>query len=231
MARAAAGAGIAVIAATPHLRSDFPDVRVNELPERCQALQEALDQQGIPLRIVSGAEVSLLWALEASPEQLKLASYGQRGTDLLIETPDDVSMLDRRLFVVRSMGFRVTLGHPERSQSFQRAPSRLERLVEQGVLLQVNAGALLGRRSGSARLAEHLCREGLAQTIASDAHRGAGWRPVTALKPAVAAVTRLVGRERGEWLARAAPEAIIGGEELPEAPEVASKPRRRRVFG
>ena len=56
---------------------------------------------GIDLQVVSGGEVSLLWALDASDEQLLLASYGQRGQDLLIETPDDVSMLEQLLSQVQ----------------------------------------------------------------------------------------------------------------------------------
>ena len=50
MARAAADSGIAVIASTPHLRSDFPDVHVRELADRCEATQAAIDAAGIAIR-------------------------------------------------------------------------------------------------------------------------------------------------------------------------------------
>ena len=62
-------------------------MRVTELARRAQQLREAAKTAGIDIRIVSGAEVSLVWALEASDEQLALATYDQGGTDLLIETP------------------------------------------------------------------------------------------------------------------------------------------------
>ena len=119
MARAAADSGITTLVATPHLRADFSNVRVCELADRCCAMQEAIDREQIPLRIVSGAEVSLVWALHASDEELELASYGQLGTDLLIETPSDVTMTDRDLYMIRAKGFRITLAHPERSQLFR----------------------------------------------------------------------------------------------------------------
>jgi len=60
---------------------------VHELAGRCASLREAIAEEGIEIGVASGAEVSLVWALEASHKQLGLASYGRRGGDLLIETP------------------------------------------------------------------------------------------------------------------------------------------------
>lgn len=127
MARAAADCGTATIAASPHLRADFPDVHVHELADRCQALREAIERDGI-LRLVSGAEVSVGWAAEATNERLALASYGQRGTDLLIETPTiKLVGIDRFLYTLQAKGYRVTLAHPERSLEFQRMRRRCGR--------------------------------------------------------------------------------------------------------
>jgi len=222
MARAAAEAGTQILVATPHLRSDFPSVVVDEIPERCRSLSAEVDAAGIiGLRIVSGAETSLVWALEASDEKLAAASYGRRGKDILIETPDDVSTVEELLYRIRLRGLRITLAHPERSRVFQRDPDKLARLADQGILLQVNADALLAKPgSQTRRLAEYACREGLAQVIASDGHRAAEWRPVSLLAEGVNALTRLVGAPRAEWMARQAPAAIIGGGELPAAPEI-----------
>ena len=47
MLRAAAESGTTTIASTPHLRSDYPDVHVNELAQRCQALREEIARAGI----------------------------------------------------------------------------------------------------------------------------------------------------------------------------------------
>jgi protein-tyrosine phosphatase len=219
MARSAAASGIVRLAATPHLRSDFPGVHVEEIAGRVQDVQAELDAAGIGLQVVAGAEASLLWALEASEEELRLASYGQRGRDLLIETPSDVSMVDQLLQQVQARGFRVTLAHPERSRTFGQDPSKLARLGEQGVLLQVNADALFGPHGSSPRrLTERLCRDGLAQVVASDGHRGSEWRPVGRLSRAAAALSRLVGSDYAAWMLTAAPAAILDGEPLPPAP-------------
>jgi protein-tyrosine phosphatase len=233
MLQAAATTGIRTLAVTPHLRSDFPNVHVDELERRCRALRELGLREGIEIRIECGAEVSLVWALEASDEQLALATYCQRGTDLLIETPTfDVVGLESRLYQLRAKGLRVTLAHPERNAEFQRAPFRLAALVQDGVLLQVNAETLLGapRRSDTHRLGRWLCSEGLAHALASDGHRAAGWRPVTCLAQAAQVAAALVGPDRAHWMTHTAPEAIIAGAELPDAPDALNGRRRHRLL-
>jgi protein-tyrosine phosphatase len=229
MARAAAASGIATIAATPHLRGDFPLVRVEEISRLRGQLADEIQAARIPLRIVSGGESSLIWAIEAGQQQLAAATYGQRGKDLLVETPDDVSALDQLLYQIRARGVRVTLAHPERSAGFQGEPERLTRLHEQGVLLQINADALVARTaSPRRRLAEYLCRKGLAHVIASDGHRAADWRPVSSLAAGVEALVTLVGEERAQWMAAGSPAAILEGRPLPEPPQL--QPPRRWVW-
>jgi protein-tyrosine phosphatase len=229
MARAAAACGIAMIAATPHLRGDFPLVRVEEISRLRAQLVAEVQAAGIPLSIVSGGESSLMWALEAGQEQLTGATYDQRGKDLLVETPDDVSALDELLYRIRVRGVRVTLAHPERSPAFQREPSRLTRLHEQGVLLQINGDALLARTgSPRRRLAEYLCKKGLAHVIASDGHRATEWRPVSSLAAGVDALAALVGETRAYWMAADSPAAIVEGRPLPEPPEL--QPPQRWVW-
>ncbi len=230
MARAAAQAGTETIASTPHLRWDFPGVDVHELADRCQRLREAIEREGIAIEVACAAEVSLVWALEASASDLALATYDGRGTDLLIETPSEVTSIEGLLYQLRSQGMRVTLAHPERSQAFQRDPRLLHSLSGQGVLLQVNAASLTEPRRGSPlrKLAEHVCREGLAHALASDGHRAAAWRPVTSLAAGFEAAAALVGRARARWMVWDVPGAIVAGIELPEPPAITAASRQRR---
>jgi len=234
MLRAAAASGTTTIAATPHLSADFPGVRVDELACRCRQLRDAAAAAGIAVRLVAGAEVSLAWALRASAQERVLASYDQRGTDLLIETPShNVVGLDMVLYDLRVSGCRITLAHPERSVEFQRHPNRLVALVDQGVLLQVDAASLLTRqhrqrRSGANSLARHLCVSGLAHALASDGHRSSSWRPVTDLAKAADVATALVGAARAEWMTSTAPAAIIAGTPLSDSPAVVTARKRHR---
>jgi protein-tyrosine phosphatase len=231
--RAAADAGTTAIAATPHLRSDFPDVHVHELSARCGFVREAVEEAGIPIRLVQGAEVSLSWALDASEEELRLASYDQRGTDLLIETPSsNILGFDRLLYEFRARGYRITLAHPERNAQFASHEDLLRSLVDRGVLLQINAESLLGPagRAGHRRFARYLCTEGLAHIIASDGHRAGRWRPVTELGEAAGPAAELVGPERARWMLEEGPAAVLAGSPLPAPPSIEGARRRRRFF-
>jgi protein-tyrosine phosphatase len=178
--------------------------------------------------------VSIAWAVDqASDEDLRLASYGQRGTDLLLETPAGAWSLELMVRPFQRRGFRITLAHPERSRVFHLDPSRLERLTEQDVLLQIDADALLADpRSPVRRLADHLCRSGLASVIASDGHSAEPPRSVTVLASALEVLEELVGPERTRWMAIEAPRAIVEGHPLPQAPSVAQPAQSRwRRFG
>ncbi len=220
LARAARDAGTQLIAATPHLRSDHPGVRAEELGDRCHALERALADAAIDIRVVAGAEVDLIWAHAASPEQLRLATYGQRGTDMLLETPYGPVPHNFGELVewISDRGIRVLLAHPERNPTFQRDPGLVLDLVARGVLVQVTAMSLVrdGKPSRTLQLARWLVERGAVHVIASDAHTAGPWRGPD-LRPAHD-VVRDMGPARLEWMIHDVPQAIVAGEPLPCAP-------------
>ena len=227
LARAAVADGTEVIAATPHVREDHPAVHLEELADRCARVNEALAEHEIPLDVVVGAEVDVVWTRTASDEELRLATYGQAGTDMLLETPYGPLPPGFEDWVFSRLsleGIRVTLAHPERNMSFQQSPERLAEMVSRGVLVQVTAGSLVGKRkSESRKLARRLVDEGLAHVIASDTHRAAEFRPPN-LSVGVAEASS-AGEERARWMVTAAPQAILDGNPLPPMPEVTRKGR------
>lgn len=193
--------GVRIAAATPHLRSDHPDVAPAELAGRCRALEDRCADEGVPLRIVPGGEVDLLWAQSASAEDLALASYGQRGSDLLVETPYGPlpRSFERLVSELQEAGFRILLAHPERSPTFQQDPQRLAELVARAVLVQVTASSLVGnpRRSRSTGLARALVENG----SPTSSHR-------TPTTPAIPA--ELLWRTAWRPLASSLPRAAYG---------------------
>jgi protein-tyrosine phosphatase len=229
LARAAANQGTRVLAATPHLRADFPDVRPGELAQRCEEIRAAIADAGIELEVVQGGEAGVMWAVHASDDELRAGSYGARGTDLLVETPYGKlnDTFEQLLFTLPDRGYRLLLAHPENNPTFQRTPERLHELVDRGVMLQVTARSLIRseRKRGPRPLAEALVRDGHAHVLASDAHSGHQLRP-PALGAGAEAAAELVGEERARWMVEDAPAAILAGEPLPPRPR-AVRPERR----
>jgi protein-tyrosine phosphatase len=225
LARELAAAGVRTVAATPHLRDDHPAVRAAEIADRCEELQRSLAAAGIDLEVMPGAEVDLVRALESTDEELRLASFGQRGKDLLLEAPYGPlpTSFEEQVFMLSVRGYRILLAHPERNPSLQRDPERVSDLVRRGVLLQVTAQALLPRplASRSRELARSLVAGGMAHVLASDAHGSSGRGRLSA---GVAEARALVGAY-ADWMVEEAPAAILAGEALPAPP--ATPPVRR----
>jgi len=223
LARAAADQGTRVLAATPHLRADFPNVRPGEIARRCDEIRAAIDEAGIELDVVQGGEAGVMWAVNAGDDELRAGSFGARATDLLVETPYGPlnDTFEQLLFTLPERGYRLLLAHPENNPTFQRTPARLHALVERGVLLQVTARSLIRseRKKGPRPLAESLVRDGFAHVLASDAHSGYQLRP-PALGAGAAAAAELVGQQRARWMVEDAPAAILAGEPLPDPPPV-----------
>ena len=230
LARLLEADGVRTVAATPHLRADHPGVVPAELEERCADLRGALTRAGVQLEVVPAGEVDLVWALDAAPEDLRLASFAQRGTDLLVETPYGPlpSTFEDHLFRLSVQGFRLLLAHPERNPTFQEVPERLAELVRRGTLVQVTAASLTrpARRSRSARCARRLLAKGLVHVLSSDAHGPAG--PGRASLQAGCAVAHEIAGPRADWLCVDAPRAILTGDPLPSSPPIATSQRRRR---
>lgn len=219
MARVASASGVKAIVATPHLRRDFPKVRADEIGSRCQRLRDALANEGVPLEIIAGAEVSLNWAIEADDSLLRLASYGQRGGEILIETPETGGpMLPRLLESLRARGYRVILAHPERLSDFRDDPAALDQLRSEGIQLQINASSFSSNHRPTSRFVRELCRRGAVDVVASDGHGPGPWRPVSALPAASAVLERLVGATLAANLVLHAPSALATGVKPRPAP-------------
>ncbi len=224
VAEVAAHAGTRTLVATPHIRDDHPGVRLAEIAGRARELTEHLRGRGLPVEVLPGAEVDLRRAAGLDDGELRLATLGGNGTDLLVETPygplpDD---FEARLLELAGRGFRLTLAHPERNPTVKERPELVGALVEQGVLVQMTARSLDGRT------AKALLERGWAHVLASDAH-ALDVRPPdlgARLRQAVEAFPH--AEAELEWMVTDAPRAILDGRPLGERP--ARAPRRRRLW-
>jgi protein-tyrosine phosphatase len=225
IARAAAADGIHVIAATPHVRDDYPTTP-DEMEQLVAETRAAVQAAGVDIRICPGAEIALEMLTELSDDDLRRFGLAGNPAWLLLEFPYHgwPLALPEVVFDLRTRGFTPLLAHPERNGEVQADPERLAPLVQSGAHVQVTAASLdgrLGRRvlSTSKRLLELE----LVHVLASDAHtpevREVGMRKAA----------DVVGDwELARWLTQEFPAAIVAGEPPPQRPEAR---RKRRAFG
>ncbi|MDE3025492.1 MAG: protein-tyrosine-phosphatase [Acidobacteriota bacterium] len=219
--RAAAGDGIDRIAATPHVREDYPTTP-REMELRLADLCGAAREAAIPVEVLGGAELDLAFAARLDDDDLRRFGLGGNPSLLLLEFPYlgwPLPLADL-VFDLQLRGYRVVLAHPERNADVQLDPERLRPLVDNGVVVQLTAASLDGRLGGAPRAAaRRLLDARLAHLVASDAHapdvRSVG----------LSGAARASGDEAlAQWLTEQVPDALLAGRPLPERPE---SPKRR----
>jgi protein-tyrosine phosphatase len=219
MARAAVAAGVTEVVATPHVSAHYPN-DPDTIRPALDRVRAALAQEDVPLRVHGGAEIALDCLLTLAPEQLDELRLGD-GRYLLVESPLGSAASDAALIIERAheLGHRVVLAHPERSRLFQTDPAQLDRLVADGALMSVTAGAFVGEfGKGAQRFATSLLGRGLVHNLVSDMHDL--WRrpPGIPAPPRPAGDAAASHAARVRWLTTDVPGAILGGDPIPAGP-------------
>lgn len=219
LCRAAAAEGITALAATPHVRDDYPTTP-KQISQRLAELREAV---GEVIRVLPGAELALDELQRPADELARFALAGNPRY-LLVETPYVGWPLNiRSLFSdLRAVGIVPVLAHPERNLDVQLRPQLLEPLVADGMLIQLTAASVDGRHGrAAANCARDLLERRLAHLLASDAH-GPSIRAIGF----AAAVDELQDAALAQWLTVDVPGSIVEHRPLPPRPDRS----RRRWF-
>jgi protein-tyrosine phosphatase len=222
MARLHVEAGVRTVAATPHVSWDLSTDAVT-IASGVARLRGTLAAEGIPLEVVTGAEIDVHRAAELPDEELRALALAH-GRWLLVEAPlQQAAVIEPVVRDLLDRGHAVLLAHPERSPVLQRDPASVRRLASAGVVTQVTASSLVGRFGRTVqRFTEHLAEEGLIHTIASDAHdtlrRPPGMREAI-VEAGLGGLATLLTEE--------IPAALLTGEPIPLPPRSALRHRRR----
>jgi protein-tyrosine phosphatase len=222
IARSLAGSGVRVLAATPHVRHDYPTTPA-AMRSALARVREAVEEASIDLVLVPGGEIGVAQLPLLDLETRRAFTIGGDGRFLLLEFPPDdfPAQLAESVQALHDDGLVAILAHPERNPVVQAAPQRLAGLLDTGALIQVTAGSLTGAFGNAAAAAAHsLVDTGLVQLVASDSHHPLG-------RPTVADALAHLPRALAVWLTHDAPAAVLAGER-PPAPPARGKRRLRR---
>lgn len=216
MARDAVADGITLVAATPHVRDDWP-TSADAMERAVEELRAALAEAGVELELRPGGELAL-GELERLPDdELRRFALAGNPRYLLVETPYVGWPLDfaERVFRLGARGVTAVVAHPERNPEVKANVALLEPLVRAGALLQLTTASIDGRLGRStAAAARELIDRGFAHLVASDAHA-----------PSLRAIGMSSARAAigdaalAEWLTHDVPRAIVDDDPLPPRPE------------
>lgn len=167
--------GIKTIFATPHYYRGYYEndcVQVNTYINEIKNYINDMNCE-ITIEILPGQEVFI------NNYTLDLYKDGIVGTlnntrYMLVELPCDylkISTIDV-LYELRLLGVIPVIAHPERYSYIIEKPSRINELIMEGCLFQINAGNIYGGVNKQARkTADILIKHGICDFIASDIHK------------------------------------------------------------
>lgn len=224
MARAWVADGVSVLACTPHI---LPGLYHNTGPQIRKAvaeLQQRLDAEEIPLRLVTGADNHVVPDFAAALNNGRLLSLADTRY-VLVEPPHHTAppRLGDLLFGVMTAGYRPILTHPERLTWIKSHYDLIRLLARRGVWMQITAGSLTGAFGRAPKYwGERMLDEGIVHILATDSH-DLQHRP-TILSKGYDCASKIVGAEEAWRLVHTRPLAIINNQSpaeiaLPEALE------------
>lgn len=225
MCRAAAADGIDTIVAAPHFKPGTYEFTGPGILEAVDILSKEVTKQGLDIRILPGAEVTVSPEMHASltPGGYLTINHGRY---FLAEfRPLSVPAgWDAFLLSFLDAGLTPIISHPERNAWFIHHPEALAAAVQSGLLVQVTAMSITGGFGPETRdFSVRLLRQNLVHAIASDGHSADLRLPQ--LSEAVALAADVVGREKAEALVTTIPQAIIDSQPIPALEPIEYNPQ------
>ncbi len=213
LARAAVEDGITHAVMTPHVHAGVFENRSAGISQAVEHFRQELARHNIALAISAGGEVRIGSELIELLAAGELPFLGRRGGQrvMLLELPHGSVPVGAERFTawLRKQGVLPLIAHPERNKDVMRNPAKLDPFIEQGCLLQVTAGSLVGSFGEVAQMrARELLDRGDIFVVATDAHN-LGSRPPM-LAAARAFIAAHSGETEAEALTRLNPRSLLG---------------------
>lgn len=209
--------GISKLLATPHVNELTSPEVVHQIKETFHSIFQLIRKGRIPIEIKLAGEVNLL-STSLDLQEHAWVLIGNEHKYILVETPFQ-SLPERYseiLFDLRLKKITPILAHPERNIKFQNEPTPLIDLINQGCLVQVDAGSITGQFGEKCqRFAERLLHARAVHVVGSDAHEPRG-RNYHVLEDACKEVETLVDNSYARLLFEQNPAKIWDGKKIEE---------------
>lgn len=165
--------GVRVVVATPHQMGRYGlQNDPNTIRRSIEVLNRELQQRGIALHVLAGADVHVDERLCELLEEDKILTVADNGKYLLLELPFEVFIdIEPLLAQLEEKGICVIISHPERYTFPVINDSILWKWSRYAVSFQLNAGSFRGDFGERAQtLAWHYLQTSIPCCVATDAH-------------------------------------------------------------
>ena len=171
MAKEAYESGFTEICATPHYLAPQFACNVSKNQQTLNALQNALNENNIPIKLYLGNEIYINDHMVDLIESGETKSLGDSDY-VLFELPL-WQRLDKAQDIIRGLPYdHLILAHPERYTVVQRDIHYLDEFIEMGVLLQCNYESITGKYGlGAKKVMKKLLKKKMVSLLSTDCHR------------------------------------------------------------
>jgi protein-tyrosine phosphatase len=228
MARMAVADGIRIVACTPHIMPGVYNNSGRDIRIAVAGLQQKLDEAGISLLLVYGADVHIAPNLLQGLQEGRVLPLNRTRYFLLEPTHHLLPpRFEEFIFDLLAAGYVPIITHPERLSWIETQYDMLHRLARSGVWMQLTGGSLLGKFGRrAAAWSERMLQEGIVHLLATDAHDTERRPPL--LRAAVEAAARIIGEDEAHHLVVTRPVGVLKNVDPTKLPQplVDEKPAR-----
>ncbi|MBK8169052.1 MAG: protein tyrosine phosphatase [Sandaracinaceae bacterium] len=210
LCRALRSIGYDTVVATPHIRSAmFENNKANLEQVYSNFVAQTREMQDMPKTGLAAEHFcdDVFWNLFATGASLPYPG----GHAALVEFPPTAipRNVEQRFFDMQRKRVRPVIAHPERYTPLFKQTDPIDRMLDMGVLAQLDLMSLTGKYGRATQsAAERMVEEGVYYLACSDCHKPAD---VPIVADAIARLFELVGEEEAKELLSENPTRILSG--------------------
>lgn len=172
MLRLAERCGTKEIIATPHYLMNYGEATIDEVKKYVDEINKISQEEGINIKIYSGQEV---FFTEKIIEDYINGNIGTLNDSRYMLIEFDMKSFDKNIFeFIYELQIRnivPIIAHPERYRYFIKEPEKINKLINEGYLFQLNSGSIEGKFGSEVKkTAELFLKNDIYNFIGSDAH-------------------------------------------------------------
>jgi protein-tyrosine phosphatase len=211
MCKMAYGEGVRMACATAHQNDHWKAVTPDGIRAGTAQLAQRLREAGVPLTVFPCAEVMVHVDLTTAWHAGQVLSVADRKMYLLMEMPHGLFVdLRHTVQMLRELGLRPILAHPEQQPELLEEPGQIEQLIQAGCLVQVSTKNITDPKTRlDGRRLRDWFKRGIVHVLGTDGHSPRRRRPLMA--EAYKQVVRWVGNTAADRICSTNGMAILQG--------------------
>lgn len=208
--------GFSAVVATPHYIQGSAYTASNDEKIDCiSSLYKKVMERKMGIQLYLGNEVFIFDDVEKYIKKEEISTIND-SRYILMELPFGIYPvhLGEYIFTLINHDYIPIIAHPERYSYFQKDPSKMLPLIEQGALFQSNLPSMIGKYGTDAK--ETLCyllEHNMVHFLATDIHREEStfYEKFSEIKNAI---TEIIGEEKFQELTEKNPRKVIRNEDI-----------------